>query len=261
MMTPTLDIRLIPALSDNYIHLVRDAETGAVAIVDPAEAEPVEMALADLGWRPTLILNTHHHADHTAGNADLKARWHIPVIGPAADRDRIPDIDQAYGEGQVFRLGNRPVRVFDTPGHTSGHIAFWFEDGGALFSGDTLFSLGCGRLFEGTPAQMWDSLCKLRALPPETRVYCGHEYTLSNARYAVSIDPGNPDLAARLAEVERLRLALEPTLPTTLAREMATNPFLRADRPEMAAAMGLPPGSNPVEVFAAIRRGKDNFRG
>ncbi|WP_119677558.1 hydroxyacylglutathione hydrolase [Indioceanicola profundi] len=255
-----LDIRLIPALTDNYIYLIRDVETGAVGVVDPAESEPVEMALADLGWRLTTILNTHHHADHTAGNRDLKARWHARVIGPAADRDRIPEIDTAYAEGEGFSFGVRPVRVFDVPGHTRGHIAFWFEDADALFSGDALFSLGCGRLFEGTPDQMWTSLLKLRALPDSTRVYCGHEYTQSNARYARSIDPDNAALAERAAEVDRLRATLQPTLPTLLGREKAVNPFLRADDPAMAAAMGMA-GANPVAVFAAIRRGKDNYRG
>ncbi|MFM2043867.1 MAG: putative glyoxalase [Pseudomonadota bacterium] len=269
-----LDVRLIPALADNYIHLIRDAETGVVAVVDPAEAEPVQAMLDALGWRLSLILNTHHHADHTAGNRDLKARWQAEVIGPAADRARIPEIDRAYAGGEGFALGARRVTVLDTPGHTSGHIAFHVQpghvqpghvepghgDSGDLFCGDTLFSLGCGRLFEGTPSQMWDSLCILRALPGETRVWCGHEYTRANARFAVAIDPGNADLAARAAEVERLRQQNRPTLPSTIALERATNPFLRADDPDLAARLGLA-GQPPVAVFAHLRQAKDVFRG
>jgi len=256
----TLDVHLIPALADNYIYLIRDPETGVVGVVDPAEAPPVNAALDRLGWRLSWILNTHHHADHTAGNRDLKARWHAKVIGPAADRDRIPDIDIAHGDGEGFSFGRRPVTVFDVPGHTSGHIAFWFSDADALFCGDTLFALGCGRLFEGTPAQMWASLLKLRALPDGTKVYCGHEYTASNARFAVHIDPGNAALAARADEVDRLRLADRPTIPSTIGLEKATNPFLRADDPDFAAALGLP-GAAPSTVFAEIRRAKDHFRG
>lgn len=255
-----LDVTLIPALADNYIHLIHDRETSAVGVVDPAEVEPVEAALAARGWRLTHILNTHHHADHTAGNEELKRKWRVPVIGPRADRARIPAIDAAYGDGDSFRFGARPVRVFDTPGHTRGHIAFWFEDAATLFSGDTLFSLGCGRLFEGRPDQMWDSLSKLRALPAETRVYCGHEYTASNGRFALSIDPDNTALKARMAEVTLLRADGQPTLPTTIAVERAANPFLRADDPALAAAVGLA-GATPAEVLGEIRRRKDGFTG
>ncbi|MFC7332826.1 hydroxyacylglutathione hydrolase [Rhodocista pekingensis] len=253
-----LDIRLIPALADNYVYLLRDPETGAVAVVDPADPFPVEAELNRLGWRLTHILNTHHHADHTAGNGELKRLFRAPVIGPAADRARIPEIDEAYGDGDRFLLGARPVEVIDVPGHTRGHIAFWFSDAGALFSGDSLFALGCGRLFEGTPAQMWQSLLKLRRLPEETAVYCGHEYTLSNARFAVTVDPGNDALRARVAEVERLRAQGQPTLPSSIGLERATNPFLRADDPAVAAAVGLA-GADPVTVFAEIRRRKDGF--
>lgn len=255
----TLSIHIVPALSDNYVYLLRDEGSGAVGVVDPGDAEPVRAALERLGWRPTHILLTHHHADHIAGMDELHRLYHPTIIGPRAERGRIDGMDECYGEGDTFRFGRQPVCVHEVPGHTSGHIAFWFPEAEALFCGDTLFSLGCGRLFEGTPAQMWDSLLKLRGLPDETRVYCGHEYTRSNARFARHVDPGNAALAERAEEVERLRLADTPTLPVTIAREKATNPFLRADDPALAAAMGLP-GADPVAVFAALRQAKDTFR-
>jgi len=253
-----MDIQLIPAFSDNYVYLFKDPASEAVGIVDPGEAEPVLAALDRLGWRPTHIFNTHHHADHIGGNGVLKQRFGCTIVGPAADRHRIPDLDVAVGEEDTYRFGSQEVRVFETPGHTSGHISLWFSEASALFSGDTLFALGCGRLFEGTPAQMWNSLLKLRALPADTRIYCGHEYTLSNARFAVTVDPDNPALKERAADIVILRDAGKPTIPTTLGVERATNPFLRADDPGVAAAVGLA-GADPVEVFAEIRRRKDRF--
>jgi hydroxyacylglutathione hydrolase len=253
-----MDIQLIPAFSDNYVYLFKDPASEAVGIVDPGEAEPVLAALDRLGWRPTHIFNTHHHADHIGGNGVLKQRFGCTIVGPAADRNRIPDLDVAVGEEDIYRFGSQEVRVFETPGHTSGHISLWFSEASALFSGDTLFALGCGRLFEGTPAQMWNSLLKLRALPADTRIYCGHEYTLSNARFAVTVDPDNPALKERAADIVILRDAGKPTIPTTLGVERATNPFLRADDPGVAAAVGLA-GADPVEVFAEIRRRKDRF--
>jgi hydroxyacylglutathione hydrolase len=253
-----MDIQLILAFSDNYVYLFKDPASEAVGIVDPGEAKPVLAALDRLGWRPTHIFNTHHHADHIGGNGVLKQRFGCTIVGPAADRHRIPDLDVAVGEEDAYRFGSQEVRVFETPGHTSGHIALWFSEASALFSGDTLFALGCGRLFEGTPAQMWNSLLKLRALPADTRIYCGHEYTLSNARFAVTVDPDNPALKERAANIAVLRDAGKPTIPTTLGMERATNPFLRADDPDVAAAVGLA-GADPVEVFAEIRRRKDQF--
>ena len=253
-----LEIHRIPALKDNYLWLAREPETGAVAVVDPAEAEPVEAKLKALGWRLTHILNTHHHHDHTGGNLALKERWGATIVGPRADRDRIPGIDVEVGEGDTYRFGAETAQVFDIPGHTRGHIAYWFADSDALFCGDTIFALGCGRLFEGTPEQMWRSIGKLRPLPAETRVYCAHEYTQSNARFALTVDAGNPALVARARQVDAMRARGDATVPSTLAEECATNPFLRADQPALARAVGLPTG-DPVAVFAEIRRRKDNF--
>jgi hydroxyacylglutathione hydrolase len=253
-----LTVHRIPALKDNYLWLAVEPEAGAVAVVDPAEAAPVRAALARLGLRLTHILNTHHHSDHTGANLELKDEFGLTIVGPRADRDRIPGIDVAVGEGDRVRLGNAEALVFDVPGHTRGHIAYWFADSDALFCGDTLFALGCGRLFEGTPQQMWASLSKFRPLPDPTRVYCAHEYTLSNARFALTVDGANPALQSRATAVARAREADQPTVPSTLGEERATNPFLRADRPELAAAVGLS-GADPATVFGAIRARKDSF--
>lgn len=253
-----LEIHRIPALTDNYLWLVREPDSGFVAVVDPAEPEPVEAKLTALGWRLTHILNTHHHKDHTGGNLALKQRWGVTIVGPRADRDRIPGIDLEVGDGDSYQFGAETAQVFDIPGHTRGHIAFWFAASEALFCGDTMFALGCGRLFEGTPAQMWHSLSKLMPLPGATRVYCAHEYTQSNARFALTVDGGNPALVARAQEIDRMRARGEATVPSTIALELATNPFLRADRPELAQAVGLS-DSDPVAVFAEIRRRKDHF--
>ncbi len=253
-----LEIVQIPVLSDNYVYLVREPASGAVGVVDPAVAEPVEAELERRRWRLTHVLNTHHHGDHVGGNQRLKARYEATVVGPRADRARIPGIDVEVGEGDEYRFGEAPARVFDIPGHTRGHIAYWFAESKALFCGDTIFSLGCGRVFEGTPQQMWSSLSKLRGLPDDTRVYCAHEYTQSNARFARTVDPDNPDLMRRIAEVDRLRAAGRPTVPSLMGEERRANPFLRADQPALAAAVGLSAG-DPVAVFAEVRRRKDVF--
>lgn len=255
-----MDVVLIPARDDNYIHLIPTPDGTAAIIVDPCDAAPVARALTARGWGVAAILNTHHHGDHVGGNLDLKAAYGAPVIGPAADRDRIPGIDRAIADGEVFTVAGIDLTGIHVPGHTRGHIAFHAPGLRAVFTGDTLFSLGCGRLFEGTPAQMWASLCALRALPDDTLVYCGHEYTAGNGRYALTVDPDNADLRARMAAVADLRAAGRPTLPTTIGQEKRTNPFLRADLPPLAAAVGLPSG-DPVAVFAALRLGKDHFRG
>ncbi len=254
----SLRIEQIPVLRDNYVYLLRDDANGACAAVDPSLASPVLAALARLGWTLTHIFNTHHHHDHTGGNLELKQATGCTIVGNRRDAARIPGIDVAVDDGGVVALGALQARVMDVSGHTLGHIAYWFASQHALFCGDTLFSLGCGRLFEGTPAQMWSSLKKLRALPDETRVYCGHEYTESNARFALSIDAHNPALVRRAAEVRGLREGGLPTVPSLLADEKAANPFLRADDPGLLAAAGLS-GLEPVAAFAEIRRRKDVF--
>ncbi|MGB8274912.1 MAG: hydroxyacylglutathione hydrolase [Alphaproteobacteria bacterium] len=254
----SLTIRQIPVLHDNYIYLIREPREGAVAVVDPAVAQPVLAVLRELGWTLTHILNTHHHGDHTGGNLELKAATQCTVVGPHADAARIPGIDVALKDGDNYRFGALTAHVFDVPGHTRGHIAFWFPEARALFCGDTLFAIGCGRLFEGTARQMWDSLQKLRRLPGDTRVYCAHEYTQNNARFALTVDPGNPLLRARAAQVDRLRSEGRPTVPSTMEEERATNPFLRAD--DAAFRRGLKmEAADPVAVFAEIRRRKDVF--
>lgn len=253
-----LDIRQIPVLSDNFIYLVREPTAGSVAVVDPAVAEPVLAEARRLGWTITHILNTHHHGDHVGGNLAIKAATGCIIVGPGPDAARIPGIDIQVADGDTYDLGAARARVFFVPGHTRGHIAYWFEGAHALFCGDTLFSIGCGRLFEGTPDQMWTSLKRLRDLPPETRVYCAHEYTQSNIRFAVTVEPDNAALRAREAEVARLRASGKPTVPSTIGMERAANPFMRADEPGIAAAVDLK-GHDPVEVFAEVRRRKDSF--
>lgn len=253
-----LEITRIPVLKDNYVWLLCGAAAAVVAVVDPAVEEPVVAELDRAGLRLTHILNTHHHNDHVGANLALKARYGCMIVGPRADRNRIPGIDLALAEDDTFTLGGATARVFDVPGHTRGHIAFWFAGEKALFCGDTLFALGCGRLFEGTPDQMWASLLKFRVLPDDTRVFCAHEYTQSNARFALTADPGNAALAARAAEIDALRAKGTATVPSLLGVEKATNPFLRADHPALAATYGLK-DRDPVAVFAAIRSAKDRF--
>jgi hydroxyacylglutathione hydrolase len=253
-----LEIVQIPVLTDNYVYLAREPGSGAVGVVDPAVAEPVERELDRRHWRLTHVINTHHHGDHTGGNLSLKRRYGATVVGPRADRARIPGIDVEVGDGEDWAFGGEAARVFDVPGHTRGHIAYWFRDSRALFCGDTIFSLGCGRLFEGTPAQMWTSIGKLRLLPDDTRVYCAHEYTENNGRFARTVEPGNQDLMLRIDEVRRLRAQGLPTVPSLMGEERRANPFLRADQPSLAQGVGLPPG-DPVAVFAEVRRRKDVF--
>lgn len=253
-----LDIRQIPVLNDNYIYLVREPSSGAVAVVDPAVPEPVLEEADRLGWTITHILNTHHHGDHVGGNKRIKSATGCTIVGPRADADRIPGIDVQVGDGESFQFGDEDATVFDVPGHTRGHIAFWFGASNALFCGDTLFALGCGRMFEGNPEQFWTSLSKLRDLPDETRVFCAHEYTQANARFALSVDGENQALVERSEQIDAARSRNEPTVPSLLGEEKSTNPFLRADNPVLAANLGLA-GRDPVTVFAEVRARKDSF--
>lgn len=253
-----LTVEMIPVLSDNYVYVLHEPVAGITGVVDPAVAAPIMDLLSAKGWSLDWILSTHHHADHTGGNLELKEATGCRIAGPGKDAARIPGIDVRLAEGDRFRLGDAEAEIFETPGHTSGHISFWFAQSNALFCADTLFSLGCGRLFEGTPAEMWASLRKFVPLPDEALVYCGHEYTQSNARFALSVDPGNGALQARAAEVNRQRAAGKPTVPTTLGLERATNPFLRPDDAAIRGQLGLN-NAEDVEVFAEIRRLKDSF--
>jgi hydroxyacylglutathione hydrolase len=240
----TLTASPVPILRDNYAWLLRDSATGATAIVDPAEAEPCIEALEKAGGRLDMILLTHHHADHTAGVDEVRARFRCKVAGAAADRHRLPALDDALKDGDTVAIGDSKGQVIETPGHTIGQINFFFPDGPVLLSGDTLFSLGCGRLSEGTPQQMFHSLAKLKALPAGTLVCCGHEYTESNARFALAVDPDNKDLHEFVAKVEQLRAAGQPSVPSVMADELKANPFLLAP---------------DAKAFGTLRAKKDKF--
>lgn len=253
-----LIVDVFPAREDNFGYLAHDQASGRTAAIDAPEAEAIRAALARTGWTLTDILITHHHIDHVEAIAELKAAFGARVTGPAAEADKIEGLDVLVGDGDRVTLGESVFEVIATPGHTLGHIVFYERAGGHLFSADALFSLGVGRMFEGTPGPMWEGLKRLRDLPDDTMVYCGHEYTQGNARFALSIDPENQALAARAAEVAALRDAGRPTIPFKLGEDKKANPFLRADAPELARHYGIA-GADPADVFAAIRKGKDNF--
>lgn len=250
------EIVTVPCLRDNYAYLVRDPSSGATCCVDVPEAAPILAALAARGWGLDEIWLTHHHPDHIDGVAALVAATGARVTGAAADAHRLPPLDRAVRAGDRLALGTLAGEVLEVPGHTVGHVAYVLP--GAAFTADSLMALGCGRLFEGTPAQMWDSLQRLAALPGDTLVCSGHEYTESNARFALTIEPGNPALQARAAAVRAARAEGRPTVPSTLAEERATNPFLRAHLPEIKAALGMA-GASDTAAFAEIRARKDRF--
>lgn len=254
------EIRLVPCLSDNYAVLLHDSVTEATAVVDAPDGAAIIAAADAAGWSITEVLVTHHHADHVQGIPALKARYGATVVGPRQEAEAIPGIDAVVEDGDPVAVGGLVGRVLETPGHTRGHVVYLFEDEHLLFSGDTLFSLGCGRAFECEPAVLWRSLARLRALPGDLSVYCGHEYTLANARFALSVDPGNGDLRAFVARVEQARAQGLPTVPSLLADEVKANPFLRADDAVIAAGLGLA-GAEPDVVFTELRERKNNFRG
>lgn len=252
-----LELVTIPCLKDNYAFLIHDASSGATAVVDVPEAGPILDALDARGWTLTHVLLTHHHWDHIDGLSGLRIGPEVAVIGAAADAHRLPPLTQAVAEGDTIHFGNAEAQIFDVSGHTVGHIAFWFPESALLFTGDSLMAMGCGRLFEGTPAQMWQSLSKLAALPGTTLVCSGHEYTEGNARFARTLDEP-PALIERMDRIARARASGLPTVPSTLAEERATNPFLRASDPAMKKTLGLGDATD-AEVFATIRARKDNF--
>lgn len=245
-MNMSLEVIRIPVLSDNYVWLVRETPSGEVMVVDPAVAEPILAKADELGWRITQIWNTHWHPDHTGGNAQIKAATGCVITGPAAEYARIPTLDVQVAGGDIVMLGQTKAQVIDVPAHTAGHIAFHFDHEQVIFVGDTLFAMGCGRLFEGTADQMYENMRTLAALPDDTMVYCAHEYTQSNGRYALVAEPQNDALIARMAAVDAMRAKGEPTVPTTIGLERETNPFMRA---------------NSVMQLAERRAAKDGFRG
>lgn len=253
-----IEIAVFPARSDNFGYLVHERETGRTAAIDAPEEAAILAALDRHGWVLSDILVTHHHPDHVEAIAPLKVRFGAKVTGPRAEADKIAGLDVLVGDGDTVALGVTEFSVIAVPGHTLGHIAYYSAAEKVLFCADALLSLGVGRMFEGTPGQMWAGLTRLRALDPQTRVYCGHEYTLSNARFALSVDPDNAALKARAAEAEGQRARGEATIPSLLADEIAANPFLRADDSGIAARIGLA-GAAPAEVFGALRAAKDKF--
>ncbi|HZP79940.1 MAG TPA: hydroxyacylglutathione hydrolase [Pseudolabrys sp.] len=252
------EIHLFSCLQDNYGVLIHDPSTGKTAAIDAPEAGPVEAALKAKNWTLTDILVTHHHGDHTGGIAALKQKYNCRIVAPAAEKERIPAVDETVREGDSVHVGELAANVIETPGHTAGHIAYWFHRDKVAFVGDTLFSIGCGRVIEGTPEMMWNSLVKLRDLPDDTRIYCGHEYTAANIRFAKTIEPKNGALAAREAQAQQQLAKASPTIPVTIGEEKKANPFLRADLADVAAGIGM--GGEPAaKVFAEIRARKNKF--
>lgn len=254
----TAEVSLFLCLKDNYGVLLHDPATGATAAIDAPDAAPVEAALKAKGWKLTDLLVTHHHADHTDGIPALKQKYGCRVVAPPEVSAKYDFVDETVREGDKVKVGNLTGNVIDTPGHTSGHITYWFHDDSLAFVGDTLFSVGCGRVIEGTPEMMWTSLKKLRDLPDETEIYCGHEYTLANIKFALTLEPNNGALQARAREAEQEVARKRPTIPTMLGDEKRENPFLRADIPEFAAGIGMS-GKSGAEVFAEIRERKNKF--
>ena len=258
-MSASLEIVRIPVLNDNYVWLMREPQSGVVGAVDPAVAGPVLAEAEKRRWKITHILNTHHHGDHVGGNLEIKKATGCTIVGNRRDKARIPGIDVEVDDGDRYRFGEAEAEIFFIPGHTSGHIAYAFREQRALFCGDTIFALGCGKMFEGTPQQFWTSLSRLRGLPDDMRVYCAHEYTQSNARFALTVETDNRQLQARSASIDAARARGEATVPSLLGEEKMTNPFLRVDLPGVQKAVGMV-GKDPALVFAEVRHRKDVFR-
>ena len=254
---PEIRIHQFPCLNDNYGYLVHDEASGETAVIDTPDASVILAEAEKLGWKITQIWNTHWHPDHAGGNLAIKEATGCVIIGPVGEHEKIPGLDRAVGQDATVNLGTQTATVIDVPGHTLGHIAYHMADQNIAFVGDTVFALGCGRIFEGTPSQMWESVSKIAALPEETLLYCAHEYTASNAAFAVTIEPDNQDLKSYVERVKSLRSEGRPTVPTPLSAELKANPFLRADLPELQAAMGHP--GNAIDTFAEIRSRKDRF--
>lgn len=253
-----LTILELPVLNDNYIYLIHDPVSSETAAVDPAVAQPILDVLEQKSWRLTTILNTHHHSDHVGGNLELKQKTGCTVIAALSDQHRIPGFDRGVVDGDVITLGKHAAKVISTPGHTSGHVVYHFAEDNTLFCGDTLFVMGCGRLFEGTADQMWHSFQKLKALPASTQIYCAHEYTQANGRFAVTVEPENGQLRQRMEVIDQLRAKRLPTVPSTIEQELATNPFFREDSLALQETIKMV-GKKPVDIFAEVRRLKDGF--
>jgi hydroxyacylglutathione hydrolase len=253
-----LKILQLPVLNDNYIYVIHDDISQQTAAVDPALAQPVLDAIQQHGWQLHYVFNTHHHGDHVGGNLELKARTGCKIVAARQDAYRIPALDIALQDGDSFQLGQHPIRIIETHGHTSGHVVYYFAEDALLFCGDTLFVMGCGRLFEGTAQQLWQSLQKLKKLPANTKVYCAHEYSLSNGKFALSVEADNLALQRRMAEITELRTADCPTVPSTIAQELATNPFFREESLSVQKTLKMQ-GKSPLEVFTALRKAKDVF--
>ncbi len=253
-----LEIIQLPVLKDNYIYLLHEPALNKTAVVDPAVSQPVLKTLKQKGWTLNYILNTHHHSDHIGANSDLQAATNCKIIAAKADQYRIPDIDIPVKEGDICSLGNEIITVIESPGHTLGHIVFYLENSNNLFCGDTLFSMGCGRLFEGSAEQMWKSLQKIKALPKETRIYCAHEYTQANGAFALTLEPDNKALQQRIQQVNQLRKDNKPTIPTSIELELMTNPFLREGAATIQQSLNMK--NKPLQqIFSKIRKLKDNF--
>ncbi len=251
------EIHQFPCLNDNYGYLVHDKFSGETAAIDTPDASVILSEAEKKGWTITQIWNTHWHPDHAGGNLEIKEKTGCTIIGPVGEQEKIPGLDRAVGQDAIVNLGARTARVLDVPGHTAGHIAFYMEEEGVAFVGDTVFALGCGRLFEGSPEQMWTSISKIMALPGDTMLYCAHEYTEANAEFAITIEPENEDLIDYVCRIQDLRMENKPTVPTRLSEELKANPFLRADQPELQAHVGHP--NDTVATFAEIRSRKDSF--